>query len=215
MKNIVGSHNRLFVRQEREVLEILTDIETRNKYSINSPQGERLAFIYEEGSGIWGGLKRLFLRSHRGFVIRVVDAGRNILLTLKRSFFFLFSHLYVLDGGGLPIGSVKRRFGVLYKKYDLYDNTGARFARVRGPRWRLWTFPVVYNERGLAVITKKWGGALREMFSDADTFLVEFTEDSLTPEQRIIVFAASISIDFDFFEENRWGKGGLLGMWDR
>ena len=64
-----------------------------------------------------------------------------------------------------------------------------------------------------AEIAKKWGGGLREIFTDADTFRVAFGAGSWTPEQRTVVFAAAISIDFDFFENNQ-GSGGLVGFGD-
>ena len=64
-----------------------------------------------------------------------------------------------------------------------------------------------------ATISKKWGGALREVFSDADTFRIEFGTASWTEEQRAVLLAAAISIDFDFFENNQ-GSGGIASLLD-
>ena len=67
------------------------------------------------------------------------------------------------------------------------------------------------QERGK--VAKKWGGALREVFTDADAFLVDFSDHSWTSAQRAVIFAAAISIDFDFFENNQ-GSGSVLDMLD-
>ena len=60
--------------------------------------------------------------------------------------------------------------------HDLLDAHDRCFAKIAGPRWRIWTFPI-RGEDGVSEgsIAKKWGGALREVFTDADTFRVEFS----------------------------------------
>ncbi len=204
-------HRQLFVRQRKEWAEIAIDWETRNQYEVLGSEQESLGAIAERAGGMLDVVKRFFLRSHRGFEIRVMDRESQPLLDLARSFFFLFSDLAVTAAGGEKLGSVHRRFGLLYKRYDLRDTTGTVFARVRSPLWRLWTFPVA-SARGTgdAVITKRWGGALREVFADADTFLIDFEQGSWSAAERAVIFAAAISIDFDFFENNQ----GVRGLFD-
>ena len=46
-------------------------------------------------------------------------------------------------------------------------------------------------------------------YPDADTYLVDFSNDSWSTEQRAVILGAAISIDFDFFENNQ-SRGGLL-----
>jgi hypothetical protein len=171
----------LFVRQRKEWVEILVDWETRNQYSILDAPLEAL----------------------------VVAPDGSPLLSLRRPFFWIFSHLSVESPEGPRLGEVARRFGVLYKRYDLRDGLEMRFARVASPRWRLWTFPVEGEQGQTATISKKWGGMLREVFSDADTFRVEFGTSPWTDGQRAVIFAAALSIDFDFFENNT-NSGGVL-----
>ena len=107
------------------------------------------------------------------------------------------------------IGGAHRRFGILYRKYDLRDAHGRTFARVESPIWRIWTFFVKAEDGREATIGKKWGGLLREVFADADTFGVDFSRATWTPAERAVIFAAAVSIDFDFFENNA-GVGGVL-----
>ncbi|MAE94932.1 MAG: hypothetical protein CL910_09760 [Deltaproteobacteria bacterium] len=211
---IFDGHRQIFVRQRREMTEILIDWETRNQYDVMDEGKNPLGTIAERAGGAADVAKRFFLRSHRGFQIRVLDPEGEPLLELSRSFFFLFSDLQVTGPGGEELGSVHRRFGLLYKRYDLRDAAGQTFARVKSPLWRLWTFPVE-SARGTgdAVITKRWGGALREVFADADTFLVDYASGHWSANERAVVFAAAISIDFDFFENNQ-GSGGLLDWFD-
>jgi len=197
-------HQQLFVRQRKEWTEILIDWETRNQYSVMTAEKAEIATVVEKSGGLRDFLARSFLRSHRPFEIGVFESSGGLLFKLMRSFFFFFSSLEIWDDTGRSLGRVERRFGLLYRNYDLYDDAGSLFARIKGPIWRIWTFPVL-NTRGVgeAKITKRWGGGLREIFSDADTFLIDYMMGHWSESERRVIFSAAISIDFDFFEDNQ------------
>jgi uncharacterized protein YxjI len=214
LRDVIESADEFFIHQKKEWTEIIVDFETKNQYEILDAEGSAVGTVTEVSSGFGGFLKRNFFGSHRSLDIRVHDGDGSPVLRLARAFFFLFSALDVVEEGGAKLGRVERRFGVLYKKYDLFDSHGRCFAKVRGARWRLWTFPI-RHENGVAeaTVSKKWGGALREVFADADTFRVAFESGSWTREERWILLAAAISVDFDFFENNQ-GSNGLLSFTD-
>jgi len=213
--DFVNAYPELFVQQKKEWIEIVVDWETGNKYAILDPNKNPLGYMAEESGGFWNHIKRVLLRSHRPFLVRILNPSGHPLLKLNRAFFWFFSDLDVVDSEGSRLGSVHRRFGIIYKKYDLKDATGQIFARISSPIWRWWTFPILDTTgEPRAVISKRWGGALREIFTDADTYRVEFGMHPWTWEQRAIIFAASVSIDFDFFENNQGKSGGVFSLFD-
>ena len=70
-------------------------------------------------------------------------------------------------------------------------------------RWRIWSFNILDklgNDAGK--IGKKWGGLLKEVFTDSDRFGLDLSKGDWTNEQKAIIFFAGLSIDLDFFEEN-------------
>jgi len=201
-------HTALFIRQRKEWAEILVDWETKNQYIVMDADRSELATIAEKAGGVADFMKRALFRSHRAFEIGIFGADGQLHCTLSRSFFFFFSDLEVRDGHGSLVGRVTRRFGLLYRKYDLLDDTGQCFAEIKGPVWRIWTFPVRSTRgTGEARIAKRWSGGLREIFSDADTFMVDFMQTAWTAAERRVLLAAAISIDFDFFENNSASRG--------
>ena len=204
LRHLVEHANQYFIRQKKEWTEILIDFETRNQYQVIDEDQNEVGTISEVSSGIGGFMKRNVFGSHRSLDVRVHDADGSAVVRLARPFFWLFSSLDVLAEGGAKLGTVERRFGLIRKKYDLLDEHGHCFAKISSPLWRLWTFPAEHErEGGTAEVSKKWGGALREIFSDADTFRVAIGSGTWTATERWVLFAAAISIDFDYFENNQ------------
>lgn len=196
------SHQKLYVNQLKEWTEIVVGFEMQNRYQILSDEKSLAGRIEENQTGFFPFLRRSFFQSHRPLDISVYDLEKQV-LHFSRKFFFFFSDLVVCDEKGVAVGSVHRRFGIFFRHYDLCIN-GVPFAKIRSPFWRLWTFPI-YNPKGeikRGEITKKWQGLLKEGFTDADKFLVDFGHHGWSKEQKAVILAAAISIDFDFFENN-------------
>lgn len=207
--NQILKGNQFIIKQHKELLEILSGFETKNKYLIMDEHKTQLGFIAEQGSGFMRIMKRFFLRSHRPFDISIFDNDGVKALDLHRKFFWIFSDLFI-EIEGQKIGSIHRRFSLLQKKYSIIDSSANEIFQIKSPIWRLWTFPIL-NKQGqsVGVITKKWQGFLSEVFTDSDAFVIKLDSTDLTIEQKTLLFAAGISIDFDFFENNQ-GTSGLL-----
>lgn len=124
LQDLLGSASEVFVHQRKEWVEIIVDWETKNQYAILDSEGNELGSIVEKAGGFMDTLRRGFLRSHRALEIGVFDRTRARVLSLTRPFFFLFSSLSVLGPQGEPVGCVERRFGLLFKQYDLLDSLG-------------------------------------------------------------------------------------------
>lgn len=210
---LLDNRNGLVIRQLKEWAEIIVNWETRNKYEVLTPENTRIGFVVEGAGSMFNTIKRLIFRSHRPLEISVLNAQSEQVMQLSRKFFFFFSDLNVRDAKGGPMGSIHRRFAILKKKYDLKDERGAVFATIQAPIWRLWTFPIKnYAGQEVGVITKKWHGFLKEVFTDADQFYVDFGKMQWSLNQKAVIFSSAISIDFDFFEDNQGKNDGLLSI---
>ena len=78
-------------------------------------------------------------------------------------------------------------------------------AEVEGPLFRPNTFMVRQQGEEIARITKQWSGLLREGFTDADAFRVEFFGQARDQNTCLLILATAFSIDLDFFESR--GRG--------
>lgn len=191
------------INQLKEWVEIAIDWETGNKYELVDENGEKIGFASERKTGIFGHLVRNFLKSHRPMHLDVWDKNKILLLSGRRPFYFFFSDIEVSDSQGRKIGDVKTRFGILKRKYDLLDSYGNVFASIESFRWKIWSFSILDklgNEVGK--LGKKWGGLLKEVFTDSDSFGLDLSKSDWSSEQKAVIFYAALSIDLDFFEEN-------------
>ena len=191
-------HQKLIIRQEKEMIEVFTAFETANRYSVNTADGAQLMYAYEES----GMMSRQFMGSHRPLSIHVIDSDRQPVLEASRDFFWMLSHLRVSEGGR-PVGTLNRRFAPLARKFTLADADAQSLAQIYGSVFRPWTF-ITKDKRGneIARIDKKWSGLGRELFTDADTFVVQFTDGSTDQQFRLLMLASAFAIDLDFFEGN-------------
>ena len=202
---MLETYERITVRQQVEPLQAFTGLEMNNRYAVIDDDGEDILFAYEESSF----LGRQFLGSHRPLTLTIIDPEGKVQLIASRRFFWFFSHLELRRPDGSVLGGMQRKFRVLGRQFDLYDNREL-VGKVEGPLLRPNTFWVGGSREGLAKITKQWSGVSREMFTAADTFHIEYTDSSLSESMRWLILGAAFAIDLDFFE-NR-GRGGRINV---
>lgn len=205
MHAFLNDTNLLQIDQHaRHWWELLLDFEQRNQYAV-SDQLRHRGYVVEQGRTLLDVVARIFLGSHRPLHLSVFGGDDTVALTLRRPFYWLFSRMVVFDGSGAEIGVVWKRWSLLRKKYELQES-GRTFATISSGFFRIWTFPIVdLSGNPVATVSKKWGGLIREYATDADKFRVEFTSPTLSIRQKAVIFAAALSIDFDYFENNRGG----------
>ncbi|MBI5623307.1 MAG: hypothetical protein HY924_05975 [Elusimicrobia bacterium] len=194
------------IQQKKEWAEIIVGFETANRYELLSENAEPLGSVAEEGSGFLFVLKRLFLRSHRPFAITVFDKENKPALRVVRPWHWIWSSTYVEDGGGRPVGAVHRRFRWISRRFDIVDAAGQAVAGVEAGFFRIWTFDLVDPAGAkMGTITKKWGGLLKEVFSDADRFVVMLDGPTApaNDDGKAVLLGAALALDFDYFEDNQ------------
>lgn len=199
------------VRQKKEIAELL-GFETRNKYEIAGERGETIGYCAEQQKGLFGFLARQLLGHWRTFELHFFDTDRSVALRAFHPFRWFFQCLEVSDGRGALLGRLQQRFAIFTKTFDVLDPTGRLVLEMRSGFLSFWTFPVTRPGSPLvvAVIRKQWGGVLKELFTDADTFQLEFTDPGLTAGERQLLLAAAVFVDLQYFENKGGGGLGLL-----
>jgi uncharacterized protein YxjI len=195
----LNSIDKLFIRQRHEAIELF-GFETRNKYEIQTLNKETIGYAAEQGKGFLSTIARLYLGHWRTFDIHLFNAQREQLYVAHHPFRWYFQELIVQDMQGVTLGTIRKRFSLLSKSFEVSNAMGQIIFEVSSPIWKIWTFPFLRQGREMARVSKKWSGLLSEGFTDKDNFLVEFLDPMVKDKERLLLLMAGIFIDLLFFE---------------
>lgn len=184
--------------QRRELGEVLTGVETRNKYELRDESGTPIGFAAEQGKGFLEFLARMFMGHWRTFDILFFDPNRQQVLRAHHPFRFFMQRLEVFDATGRFLGALQQRFS-LFRRFDVENESGQVVLEMKAPLLKVWTFPFFRGEAEVGRIEKKWSGLLKEAFTDADNFKVTF--GTLTGTERWLLLAAALFVDLQYFEK--------------
>jgi uncharacterized protein YxjI len=100
------------------------------------------------------------------------------------------------------MGAVQRKFSILNREFELLNADGQVVLRIVSPLFHIWTFRLLFGDREVGAIRKQWSGMLREAFTDADVFGIEYDAAADLDTFRNLLLAATFLIDFTCFENN-------------
>jgi len=117
---------------------------------------------------------------------------------LTRGFTFLRSKVEVLDGTGTKIGYLRSKLFTLGGGFLVFSADDQLFAEVKGD-WKGWNFRLVdATGREMGIVTKKWAGLGKELFTNADQYRIQVTEGG---SSNALILAAALAIDIVFKEK--------------
>ena len=200
LAQIVGERTRLTIRQTKEWSEILVGFETRNKFKILDDQGQIIGRAAEQSSGLGAAMSRNLLGKCRKSSIHIYDQDGNAIGRGEKPFSWWFHRMEVFDGDK-KIGAIQRKWSWFSRKFAIENAAGEQVMEIFSPLFRIWTFKLMFQNNECGRISKKWGGVLKEAFTDADTFGME-CQSHVPTELRSILLVATFLIDLTCFENN-------------
>ena len=189
----------IVVHQEVELSNVLVGFDSANKYSLHAPNGQKLAQSAETG-GVGGFFLRQIFRNSRAADVKLFGMNGAEIAEMRKPFRFIFAEIAATIGGQ-EIGRAKRlswfgrNYGISVMGVPTFTISSSLF------QWRDFRFNVMKNGVHVATIMKRYEGALKMMFTQADTFTIEFHDSSLSLEERFTLLATTYLIDFDCFEQ--------------
>ena len=197
------------VDQKYHLTEALINFERKNHYRLTLMPGDARAGewrIEEQNRSLFSILGRNLFGLLYTFTMHVKDGMGNVVMRLHRKPRLYFHEVEVYDEHGVECGLIKRAFSFFHRVVKVDNARGSRQLRIVGPIWSPWTFNVYDGRNKVAVISKKWSGLLKEVYTDADKFSIRF-EEPLGGSKKRLSLAALMLVDSLYFE----GKKGFLG----
>ena len=141
----------------------------------------------------------------------------SLVFSIRRGWYLFRSRVEVHDSQDQLVGYFKSKFFTISGGFHVYDKDDKHFAEVKGKLlgWN-YRFLTPDGKVEMGQVSKKLGamGILKEMFTSADTFGVEVSEDlEDQPMAKMLILAATLAIDLIYKSESRGGAdaGGFLG----
>lgn len=192
-------NNAFFIREHVGMFK-LTDT-----YDILDPETQRQIGVAKEEPPEWAKYLRLLvgkmLLPTKVNVYQGDDTG-PIMFSIQRGIAFIAPKVEIHDGAGQYIGYLKGKIFSLGGGFWVHDARDRQIAEVKGD-WVGWNFKFL-NTAGneVGVITKKWAGVGKELFTTADNYMVcineGFTESS---ETKALLLSAALAVDIIYKEK--------------
>lgn len=125
--------------------------------------------------------------------IRTPDDQR--IVRIKRGISLFLSKVDVRDENNELIGGFKQRFLSIGGRFDVLDKNDDIICTLSG-KWTGWDFYFKQGETEFAHVSKKWAGIGKELFSSADNYILEISDEvAKDDEVRKLILAAVMCID--------------------
>jgi len=146
-----------------------------------------------------GGFTKLFrftkYKRMTPFDIEIQDLHGQPIIRVKRGLSLFVSTVDVFDQSNEKIGAFKQKFFSIGGAFTVLSPTDEPLCQLKG-KWTSWEFRFLAGDNELAKVSKKWGGLGKELFTSADNYVLQISED-VPPDQpvRQLIMAAVLCID--------------------
>jgi uncharacterized protein YxjI len=176
----------------------VTFLKTMDTYDIFDPDTGEQVGVAREVPGSLVTFLRWFISKHlRPTTVEVREIeDESLLFTIRRPVRFGRQRVEVYDAEDNLVGFFKSKVFHLGGGFWVYDYRGGQFAEVKGD-WIGWNFTFLTpDRRELGIVTKKWAGLGKGLFTSADNYIVSMHDDLLNePIAKMLLLAAALAID--------------------
>ena len=192
-------HRRTFLIKEHVGFAKLHEV-----YDIIDPSnGEKIGEAREEASTVVKLLKFVLNKTMLPFRIVIRDARGIELVEVRRGWTFFRSVVDVFDVDGNRLGYFRQKLLSIGGQLQFFDDQDNHVATLKGD-WKGWNFGFSTPEGiELGVVTKKWAGIGKELFTTADTYVVDISSGVTEGSAGLVplLLAGAVSIDMVFKEQ--------------
>lgn len=170
-------------------------------YDLLDPQsGQPIGIAKEEPPGIVKYLRLLMNNKWLPTVVNVYEReGDPPVLSIHRGV-ALFRPKVHVHAGGNHLGYFRAKVLSIGPSFRIFDMQDREIGSVKGD-WKGWNFQLLTPDgRELGRVTKKWAGFAKELFTTADSYVIDLHDARRETAQ--LLLAAGLAIDTVFKEKD-------------
>jgi hypothetical protein len=169
-----------------------------NSFDVYNPETSKIILFCREEN--LSGLTKFFrftkYKQYTPFNSVIRTENQTPIIYLNRKASLGFSPVIVHDSTNKPIGKLQPKFRLGGAKLEITDMAGKVLAVLTGS-FIGWDFKIRQNDEEIAIISKKWAGVGKELFSQADNYVLQINDKVPADSPlRPILLSAVLCIDF-------------------
>jgi uncharacterized protein YxjI len=187
-----GQRTSVFVKEQVAVMKL------RDTYDLLDPENQAILGEIRDEPATWAKWLRLLVnKSLLPTIVNVYATGNpQALLSIKKHPGFLRTRLEILDGQGRGMAQLRSKLFTLGGAFIIFDPSGREVGQIKGD-WKGWDYAATIQGQPVGVVTKKWAGVMKEVFTNADQYLVK----SERPEQLPLLLGLALAVDVVYKEQ--------------
>lgn len=189
MKSAFFNSNNYFIDEKVNFFKF------ENSYQIFNEKGENIGAVKQKLTTGQKLLRILLNKSMLPFQLEIKNSNNELEASISRGWTFFMSKIYIKDAEGIIIGIIQQKFKLLKPTFNILNPSNTLIAEISGD-WKAWNFTINDPSKNqIGTISKKWGGAMKEIFTSADKYNVSINHDCSNQEEKIAILSGAITID--------------------
>jgi len=189
MKSNFFESNSYFIDEKVNFLKF------ENSYQIYNDNGENIGTIKQKLSVGQKILRLLINKAMLPFLLEIKNADDQLEASISRGWTFFLSKIIIKNAQGDIIGTIKQKFKLFKPTFKIFNSSEELIAEINGD-WKAWNFSITdASNNQIGSISKKWAGALKEIFTSADKYNVNIDNNYSNVENKIAILSGAITID--------------------
>lgn len=166
-----------------------------NCYQIYNEKGENIGTIAQKLS-LGNKILRLLLnKTMLPFHLEIKNLDNYVEASISQGWSFFMSKITVENAQGNRIGTIKQKFTLFKPTFKIFDASDNLIAKISG-NVTAWNFTIIdASNNQIGTISKKWAGAMKEIFTSADKYNVYIEPEVSNIEHKIVILSSAITID--------------------
>jgi len=166
-----------------------------NCYKIYNEKGENIGAIKQKLSVGQKILRLLLKKAMLPFLLEIKNSDDQLEASISRGWTFFMSKITVKNAQGNIIGTIKQKFKLFKPTFKIFNPSEVLIAEINGD-WKAWNFKIIDTSNNqIGTISKKWAGAMQEIFTSADKYNVNIESKYSNMENKIAILSGAITID--------------------
>lgn len=166
-----------------------------NCYQIYNDKGENIGAVKQKLTTGQKILRLLLKKSMLPFLLEIKNSNDDLESSISRGWTFFMSKIIIKNAQGFIIGTIQQKFRLFKPTFKIINASEMVVAEITGD-WKAWNF--VINDSSnvqIGTISKKWNGAMKEIFTSADKYNVNIDPNYSWKENKIAILSGAITID--------------------